>query len=110
MIRRNTVTRRLAYEGGMKFLAILFVVAAFAMAQESPVQGPSVEVQDYSLDANTFLEAMLRLSARFQFPLAVEWTKSEDTLKPLQLSWGRTTVEDVIQAVVSKYAGYGWRN
>lgn len=99
------------YDGGMKFLATLLLIAGFAMAQESSVQSPSLsdEVQDLSLEAKTFIEALLKISARFQFPLAVEWTKSADTLKPVRLSWSRTTVGDIIQTVVSTYAGYQWR-
>jgi len=95
----------------MKFTAILLLIAGSAIALEPPAQTPnlSVEVQDYSLEASTFIEGLLRISARFQFPLAVEWMKSADTLKPVRLSWSRTTVEDVIQAIVSSYAGYEWQ-
>jgi hypothetical protein len=69
----------------------------------------SREVQDYSLEAPTFLEALLKASADFQFPLGVEWVKSAGTLKPVQLSRSSVTAEEVIQAVVSMHAGYEWR-
>jgi hypothetical protein len=49
------------------------------------------------------------MSAEFRFPLGIEWVKMEHTLKPVRFSWSRTTVADVIQAVVSMHTGYDWR-
>jgi hypothetical protein len=85
--------------------ATLLLIAASATAQQS---SPS-EVQNYSLEANSFIDALLKVSAQFKFPLGVEWVKTADTLKPIRFSRSHTTVKDVIQAVVSMYAGYDWR-
>ncbi|MGB7762685.1 MAG: hypothetical protein WBL61_22820 [Bryobacteraceae bacterium] len=87
------------------FATAILLIAVSTSGQ----QLPSREVQDYSLEAPTFLEALLKASADFQFPLGVEWVKSADTLKPVQLSRSSVTAEEVIQAVVSMHAGYEWR-
>src|ERR1039457_7609702 len=69
----------------------------------------STSSSGYSLEANNFIDALLKISAQFQFPLGVEWVKTADTLKPVRFSRNRTTVKDIIQPVVSMYAGYDWR-
>jgi hypothetical protein len=96
----------------LSFPVTLLLSVASASAQQSSLQFPKSSiggVQSYSLEANCFIDALLKLSARFQFPLGVEWVKSADTLKPVRLSQTYTTVADVIQSVVSRHAGYDWR-
>ena len=92
--------------------ATLLVIVASAWAQQSPVQTPNPatdEVQNFSLEANSFIDALLKISAQFQFPLGLEWVKTADTLKPVRFSRTNTTVKDIIQAMVSMHAGYEWR-
>jgi hypothetical protein len=89
----------------LSFSAILLLIVASASAQQSS----SGEVQSYSLEANNFIDALLKISAQFQFPLGVEWVKTADTLKPVRFSRSHTTVKDIIQTVVSMHAGYDWR-
>ena len=96
----------------LSFPVTLLLSVASASAQQSSLQFPKSSiggVQSYSLEANCFIDALLKLSARFQFPLGVEWVKSADTLKPVRFSETYTTVADVIQSVVSRHAGYDWR-
>ena len=96
----------------LSFPVTLLLSVASASAQQSSRQFPKSSiggVQSYSLEANCFIDALLKLSARFQFPLGVEWVKSADTLKPVRFSETYTTVADVIQSVVSRHAGYDWR-
>lgn len=69
----------------------------------------SMLVDDYSLQANSFIDALLKLSLRFLVPMGVEWVKSADTLKPVQFTRTHTTAADVIRVVVSTHAGYAWR-
>ena len=89
----------------LSFPATLLLFAVSATAQQSS----SSEVKNYSLEANSFVDAMLKISAQFQFPLGVEWVKTADTLRPVRFSRTNTTVKDLIQAVVSMHAGYEWR-
>jgi hypothetical protein len=104
----------------------LLLIVAFASAQQSAAQAPtpvpersespipsqfnSVLIDEFSLDANTFIEALLKISAQFQLPLGVEWVKTADTLQPVRFSRTNTSLEEVIQSVVSMRAGYDWRN
>ena len=90
----------------MLAFAALLLIAVSASAQQSSSSGV---VQNYSLDANNFIDALLKVSAQFQFSLGVEWVKSADTLKPVRVTRSHATVAGVIQAVVSNYAGYEWR-
>ena len=66
-------------------------------------------VDEYSLQANSFIGALLKISVRFLVPMGVEWVKSADTLKPVQFTRTHTTAADVIRVVVSTHAGYAWR-
>lgn len=66
-------------------------------------------IENYSLYANSFIDALLKISAQFQLPLGVEWVKTADTMKAVRLSRSNTTAADVIQAMVSMNAGYDWR-
>lgn len=84
--------------------AALLLIASSAWAQPS-----HYDVENYSLETNSFIDALLKISARFQFPLGVEWVKSADTLKPIQFSWTRTTLTEILRAVVSTPIGYDWR-
>ena len=92
--------------------AVLLLIGFSAWAQQSPVQTPNPaadEVQNFSLEANSLIDALLKISAQFQFPLGVEWVKTADTVKPVRFSRSHTTVKDVINAVVSMFPGYDWR-
>ncbi len=96
----------------LRFLGTLLVVVACAWAQQPSVQTPkssTVEAQDYSLEAKSFIDALLKISARFRLPLGVEWVRTEDTLRPVRFSWSHATATEEIQSVVSMQAGYGWR-
>ena len=91
---------------------MLLVVVACAWAQQPSVQTPrssTVEAEDYSLEAKSFIDALLKISAQFRLPLGVEWVKTQDTLKPVRFSWNRATLKDVMQSVLSAYHGYDWR-
>lgn len=83
---------------------LLFTISAAAQ------QSSSGDVHNYSLEGNSFIDALLKISAQFEFPLGVEWVKSADALKPVRFSQSHTTVKEIIQAVVSMHAGYDWRN
>jgi hypothetical protein len=86
---------------------LLCTVALPAWTQApAPVSEP---VADFSLEASSFIDALLKVSARFRFPLGVEWVKSPDTLKPVRVSQSRITATEAIEAVVAMHPGYGWR-
>jgi hypothetical protein len=96
----------------LSFPVTLLLSVASASAQQSSVKrpnSPTVDLHDVSLEANTFIDALLKTSAQFKFPLAVEWVKSAETLRPVRFFRGRASAADVIQTVVADQPGYDWR-
>jgi len=76
----------------LSFAAVLLLIAVSASAQQS---FSADEVQTYSLEANNLIDALLKMSAQFQFSLGVEWVKSAETLKPVRVTRSHTTVPDI---------------
>jgi hypothetical protein len=66
-------------------------------------------VRNYALEANSFIEALLKISAQFNVPLGVEWIKTANTLQPVRLSRSSATVGDIIDSLLSMQPGYEWR-
>ena len=87
---------------------LLFCGLSIPSWPQTPVR-LSMPVDEYSLQANSFIGALLKVSVRFLVPMGVEWVKSADTLKPVQFTRTHTTAADVIRVVVSMHAGYEWR-
>ena len=77
--------------------------------QAQPTARTNLKVSGYSLQADTFIDALLKIAARFELPLAVEWIKTADTLQPVRLSQDETTAAAVLDAVVSSHQGYEWQ-
>jgi hypothetical protein len=103
----------------MRSLIPVLLVAAFAAAQpDAPVQSrdrqgavPAGAPGDRapSLQANSFIDALLKTASRFQLPLAVEWVQSPDTLKPVRLGASFATSTEAIEAIVSSHTDYAWQ-
>ena len=89
--------------------SLLFAFATAGQSQDQPQIPITNELQDYSLEAKGLVDALVKISAHFQFPLGIEWIKSADTLAPISLSRGRTTLKEILQTVVAAYGGYDWR-
>jgi hypothetical protein len=84
----------------MKVSCLAVIIFLAMLSAESNLQTGDAafkEIRDYSLDANNLLDALLQISAQFEF----EWARTADTLKPVRFSRNRTTVRDTIQEVVS---------
>ncbi|MGH9682813.1 MAG: hypothetical protein ACRD4S_04280 [Candidatus Acidiferrales bacterium] len=64
-------------------------------------------VEDYTLVADTFLQALARVAAEFQVPMGVEWSGSPATLQRVSLSWDHADVQQVIETIVKNQPGYG---
>jgi len=95
----------------MKFLVsiLLFGGLVGPVAQAQAPASTNLKVSGYSLQAETFIDALLNIAARFELPLAVEWIKSADTLQPVRLSQPETTAAAILDAVVSSHQGYEWQ-
>jgi hypothetical protein len=93
----------------MKFLVSILLSFGLVGAAQAQAPGPiNKKVSGYSLQTDTFIDALLKIATRFELPLAVEWVKTVDTLQPVRLSQGETTAAAVLDAVVSSHQGYAW--
>jgi len=87
-------------------VALVCGLAAPIQAQD-PIRPNGKESPD-SLQANSFIDALIKVATRFELPLAVEWVKSADTLRPVQLNQLETSASAMLNAVVSSHGGYSW--
>jgi hypothetical protein len=102
----------------MKSLIPVLLVAALATPVPAPGQSrdrqgavPVSAPRDRaaSLQASSFVDALLKTASRFQLPLAVEWVQSPDTLKPVRLAPNSATPTEAIEAIVSFHTDYAWQ-
>jgi hypothetical protein len=92
----------------MKSLIPVLLVAT--IATPIPAQNEATRnTLPASLQANDFISALLITASRYQLPMAVEWVKSPDTLKPVSFSQDFTTATKVMDALVSPHADYTWQ-
>ena len=95
------------------FLALLFVQGSLTSVP-GPNSEESVElratlqapVEGYSVTANTFIDGLLEATGRFKFPIGIVWVRKTSELKPIHISWGDATVEQIVQDIVRVQAGY----
>ena len=90
-------------------LAVLVGSILTAPVQAQDLTPASERVQAYSLQANSFIDALLKIATRFQLPLAVEWVKSADTLRPVRLNLREPSATAMLDAIVSAHGDYGWQ-
>jgi hypothetical protein len=67
------------------------------------VQAP---VHNYSVTANTFVDALIEVAGQFKFPIGIAWVRKASELKPIHLSWSDATVEQVVRDIVKAHPGY----
>jgi hypothetical protein len=66
----------------------------------------TMQVQNYSLSANNFLDALTKAAADFQIPMGVEWVDSSEAKVPFTHSWNNVMVEDIFAQIIAKWPGY----
>jgi len=59
----------------MKFL-VSILLSCGLVGPVLEAQAPNQKVASYSVQADTFIDALLKSAARFELPLAVEWVKA----------------------------------
>ncbi|MGH9915707.1 MAG: hypothetical protein ACRD63_10525, partial [Pyrinomonadaceae bacterium] len=67
------------------------------------------KVENYTIAADTFLQALTRVAAKFEIPMGFEWVKAPDTLRSINRSWQRATVYQIIESLVKAQPGYDFR-
>jgi hypothetical protein len=105
---RESERRRSRAIQDVKSLIPILLVAPLAL----PVPQTGATARDGAptlLQANSLIDGLLKIAGRFQLPLAVEWVKSPDTLKPVHFFQSFTTANEAITAVLSSHTDYGWQ-
>jgi hypothetical protein len=94
----------------MKFLVSILLFCGLVGPAQAQVPAPmSKKASGYSLQTDTFIDALLKIATRFELPLAVEWVKTADTLQLVRFSQDETTAAAVLDAVVLSHQGYTWQ-
>lgn len=93
----------------MKSLIPVLLIAPLAAPIPAQTGTTARDGTPASLQANSLIDGLLKIAGRFQFPLAVEWVKSPDTLKPVHFSQNFTTANEAITAVLSTHTDYAWQ-
>jgi hypothetical protein len=99
------------------FISVLLTVL---LAQGTPVGLPErysreskqlrttlqAPVHNYSVTANTFVDALIEVAGQFKFPIGIAWVRKPSELKPIHLSWSDATVEQVVRDIVQAHPEY----
>jgi len=64
------------------------------------------EIPAYTLNASDFGHALIVFGSRFEIPMGIQWIRSKDTLKSVNLSWRNASVEQMLSTLVKSQAGY----
>ena len=65
------------------------------------------EVRNYELVAGNFLEGLLAVASKNEIPLGVEWVRGSTTVSPILISLERSTIRQVLAAIVATNSEYG---
>jgi hypothetical protein len=63
-------------------------------------------VHDYSIAADTFVDALVGVAGEFKLPMGIVWVRRPSALKAVRLSWHDATVEQVVRDIVHTQPGY----
>jgi hypothetical protein len=65
-----------------------------------------MRVKNYTLNADSFLDALAKVAAKFQIPIGVQWSENSDTKRKVYASWANVDAQQVIQQLVRAHPGY----
>jgi len=63
-------------------------------------------VANYSLVADNFLDALLRVASEYKIPMGIEWVRTPPAMRSVKLTWEVATVEEIIRGVVRSCPGH----
>lgn len=91
-------------------LAQLLIPTSRNIAPETPADGLEAKlgtrINNYSLNADNFLDALAKVASQYQIPIAVEWSEDTNTKQKVSQSWIDTDIRELIQQLVSEQPGY----
>jgi len=70
---------------------------------ERRLQAP---VREYDLSEASFVEALIRVANDFHLPMGIEWAREPTSLKNVNLSLRKTTVQQIVEYLVKNQSGY----
>lgn len=86
---------------------------SFAAPQAAAEQSaPSLDVklhtrlETYTLDADNFFDALMKIAKEFQIPMGIQWSEAEDTMKKVSLSCANVDTEQILWKLVDSHPGY----
>src|SRR5579864_197254 len=96
------------------WLILMFMFVGMITPSTATAQATSSQLQkrlrspigDYSLSADTLLEALARIAAQFNLRMGIEWIGDTQHRRPIQLSLKNTTIDEVLRAALLSRAGY----
>ena len=66
----------------------------------------SAHVQNYTLSADSFVQALLKLASDFEIPMGIEWVRTPTAIRPVHLTWKDTDVRAIIHGIAQTQSGY----
>ncbi len=91
----------------LMFAVSPFPLRAAAATSTHPTQAKlEAKVSFYSLEEQDFAHGLFSFASKFQLPMGIEWVRSAETTKKISLSWKDKSVQQMLEMVVSRQAGY----
>src|SRR5437868_12611261 len=106
-------TRSLRSRGVMKRALFVLVFCCTSLTSRSVAQTLDLdtklqrEVRNYELVAGNFLEGLLAVASKKEIPLGGEWVRGSTTVSPIHISLERSTIRQVLAAIVATNSEYG---
>jgi hypothetical protein len=63
-------------------------------------------VDNYELDAGSFVEALDRVAKEFQIPMGIEWIMTPAAETRVSMSWKDVSVLEIIESIIKTQTGY----
>lgn len=63
-------------------------------------------VETYTLDADNFFDALMKIAKEFQIPMGIQWSETDDTMKKVSLSCANVDTEQILRKLVDLQQGY----
>jgi hypothetical protein len=66
----------------------------------------STNVRDYSLTADSFADAFVKVATKFHIPMGIAWIDTREAETKQERSWKNATIADMIEAIAKTQPGY----
>ena len=94
-------------------LSLILLEASAVMSAHASQRGPGsldvqleTRVENYSLAADDFVQALLKIADEYKISMGIAWVKTPSALPKIKISRHEVTIRDVIQTVATAQPGY----